>query len=347
MKIINPAIEIMHTGLEKDFMTPEQFIEKVGRTCYKSEDKITEESAPKFVRGLVKRGHEAMIEHWSLIFKTDETGYETVMGDLHMMLAIADIGSDKRLRPFIRSTIHEVEDEVRYIISGNMRAWRDFLRVYTDDLIHIPEYLLATVRDYPNFFPEYQHLLPKRNPKLIKTVLTPITVNDLVGEFEHSVHHDVTVKFICDRGVSHEIVRHRTASFAQESTRYCNYGLGKFGSEITLVMPAKWIDIPEEKLVNDPQYATWYSAGKNAETDYDLMLVNGATPQEARAVLPNSLKTEVIMTANLDCWDHFFKLRCAPDAHPDIQVVAKMVRDEFWNLFPERYIVFPTDCKEG
>lgn len=339
MKIINPAIEIMHTGLEKNFMTPEQFIEKVGRTCYKSEDKITADSAEKFVSGLVKRGHEAMIEHWNLIFKTDWQTYDTVIDDWTMVMCTAneDIETElgKRLRPFLRFTSQELYDgEVRNVVSGNIRAWRDYLRAWVDRFKVIPEYLCNTVRDYPTFFPEFQEYVRDHT---VDGYFNPITVNDLVGDVEHSVHHDVTVKFICDRGVSHEIVRHRTASFAQESTRYCNYGLGKFGGEITVVMPAKWIDIPLDKRINDRRYASWYSAGRNAEMGYFLMLDAGSTPQEARAVLPNSLKTEVIMTGNLNCWDHFFKLRCAPDAHPDIQVVAKMVRNEFEDLFPERY----------
>ena len=332
MKIINPSIEVMHTGLEKDFMTPEQFIEKVGRTCYKSEDKITADSAVKFVGGLVKRGHEAMIEHWSLIFKTDSRAYWDIIADQDLLMRNGNAYEDnanlieKNLRPFLRFTNTEVDGGTRYIVSGNMRAWRDFARAYVNTCGQIPDYMYGMIRCYPTFFPEFQDYVPAI---IVNDILIPITVNDLVGEFEHSVHHDVTVKFICDRGVSHEIVRHRTASFAQESTRYCNYGLGKFGGEITVIMPAKWIDVPEKGLVNNTQYTTWYYAGRDAEVAYSLMLANGSTPQEARAVLPNSLKTEVIMTGNLDCWKHFFKLRCAPDAHPDIQVVARMVREEF------------------
>lgn len=351
MKIINPSIEVMRTGLEKDFMTPEQFIEKVGRTCYKSEDNITADSAVKFVSGLVKRDHEAMIEHWSLIFATDPECYWDIAADQDLLMRNGNAYEDnaelieKNLRPFLRFTNTEVDGGTRYIVSGNMRAWRDFARAYVNTCGQIPDYMYGMIRCYPTFFPEFRDYVPAI---IVNDILHPITVNDLVGEFEHSVHHDVTVKFICDRGVSHEIVRHRTASFAQESTRYCNYGLGKFGGEITVVMPAKWIDLPEEKRVcsytdaelDSPQYSTWYHGCKFAELSYNLMVNTGSTPQEARSVLPSSLKTEVIMTGNLDCWKHFFHLRCAPDAHPDIQVVAKMVRDEF-----QRHCLI--DTKEG
>ena len=346
MKIINPAIEIMYHGLEKDHIIPEKFIEKVGRTCYKSEDKITETSAEKFVGGLVKRGHEAMVEHWSLIFATNPESYWEIVADHEVLMYNGNVYEDnhklieKNLKPFLRFTNTELDGSGRYIISANMRAWRDYARACTTGFGFIPNYMYGMIRNYPTFFPEFQDWVPTI---ITNDILIPISADELIGDFEHSVHHDVTVKFICDRGVSHEIVRHRTASFAQESTRYCNYSLGKFGGEITVIMPAKWIDIPENALTNDPQYATWYSAGKNAEMAYSLMLANGSTPQEARSVLPNSLKTEVIMTGNLDCWDHFFKLRCASDAHPDIQVVADMVRDEFWKLFPERYFVNPVN----
>ena len=94
---------------------------------------------------------------------------------------------------------------------------------------------------------------------------------------------------------------------------------------------------PDMKTDAIRKYKTWKNACDKAESAYFDMLLDGSTPQEARTVLPNSLKTEVIMTGNLDCWKHFFKLRCAPDAHPDIQVVTKMVRDEFQKLFPEMF----------
>lgn len=145
-------------------------------------------------------------------------------------------------------------------------------------------------------------------------------------------HVSVTLKFICDRGVSHELVRHRLASYCQESTRYCNYSNEKFGRSITVIEPSY--------LGNDPDaYMVWQSACNLAESAYFALLDLGHTPQEARAVLPNSLKTEVAMTANIREWRHFLKLRCAPAAHPQMREVAlmalKLLHDQYPVLFED------------
>ena len=128
-------------------------------------------------------------------------------------------------------------------------------------------------------------------------------------------HFNITVKFICDRGVSHEIVRHRLASYCQESTRYCNYAKDDFNSEITVIEPF-YLE------PNTFAYDEWKQACMTAERAYFNLLEWGCTPQEARAVLPNSLKTEIVMTANLREWRHFFKLRCSPAAHPQMRQSA-------------------------
>lgn len=319
MKIINPSVEVLHTGLEQNFMTPEQFIEKVGRTCYKSEDKITAESAPKFVHSLLLRGHEAMIEHRTLIFRANNA--RTFKHIQDMWLGVTNAAwdapvADDAFLPKLRFT----SSGDRHIISGNIRAWRDFYRAYMRNL---PEnrwaYYLQDIMDAaPTFF---EDLRPEdKRPAGHEPCLIPIAVKDLEGDQEHLVHHDVTLKFVCDRGVSHELVRHRAASFAQESTRYCNYSMGKYGAEITVVRPS-WC--PK----NSPEYKAWERACMRTEDEYMTLISMGATPQQARAVLNNSLKTEVIMTGNLGHWDHFFGLRCAPEAQPDMREVACMARD--------------------
>ena len=123
MRIIEPSVEIMRTGLENYPITPEQFIEKVGRTCYKSEDKITDDSAAKFITNLIKNGHEAMIEHWSLVFKTDKETYDRVKSDWDRLLHVVSIPIRDQLRPYIRFTSCEFDEgDARYVISGNMRA---------------------------------------------------------------------------------------------------------------------------------------------------------------------------------------------------------------------------------
>ena len=140
-------------------------------------------------------------------------------------------------------------------------------------------------------------------------------------------HCSFTVKFIVDRGVSHEIVRHRVASYCQESTRYCNYSKDKFGNEITVIKPCFWDEKSE-------QYKIWEEAVRFAESDYFHLLDVGATPQEARSVLPNSLKTEVVMTANIREWRHFLKLRTSSAAHPQIREVAIPLLKELQEKIP-------------
>lgn len=139
-------------------------------------------------------------------------------------------------------------------------------------------------------------------------------------------HCSFTVKFTCDRGVSHEIVRHRLASYCQESTRYCNYAADHFGKEITVIEPCF--------LGEGLDYALWEAACEHAEEAYFGMLDYGCSPQEARSVLPNSLKTEVVMTANIREWRHFLKLRCAGAAHPQMREVALILLKEVHSKIP-------------
>ena len=140
-------------------------------------------------------------------------------------------------------------------------------------------------------------------------------------------HFSFSVKFIVDRGVSHEIVRHRIASYSQESTRYCNYSKDGFDNQITVIEPSF--------LVNDTDgYEIWERGCKQAEQAYFDMLNYGCMAQEARAVLPNSLKTEIVMTANLREWRHFLKLRTSKAAHPQIREVANMLLNELHYKLP-------------
>ena len=159
-------------------------------------------------------------------------------------------------------------------------------------------------------------------------------VRKRIGQGHESIleHEKISVRIICDRGVSHELVRHRIASYSQESTRYCNYSKGKFGSELTFIRPY-WDDrsISAEMI---RLRACWQEACLNAEWSYKKMIDAGCTPEAARAVLPNCLKTEVVMTANLREWRHFFKLRCAPAAHPDMRIVANMLLTAFKDVVP-------------
>lgn len=157
-------------------------------------------------------------------------------------------------------------------------------------------------------------------------------VTKIISRGHESVleHEKLSVRIICDRGVSHELVRHRIASYSQESTRYCNYSKDKFGNELTFIRPP-WV--PEEFGGNQAA-RHWKQVMQYAEFYYLSLLDLGWTPEQARSILPNSLKTEVVMTANLREWRHFFRLRCAPAAHPQMRQIANMMLAEFKNAVP-------------
>lgn len=140
-------------------------------------------------------------------------------------------------------------------------------------------------------------------------------------------HYSFSIKFVCDRGVSHEIVRHRVASFAQESTRYCNYSKDKFGNELTFIRPC-FFEKGEQK------YNIWEISMERAEKTYFNLLSVGCTPEQARSVLPNSIKTEIVMTANLREWRHFLKLRTAQAAHPQMRELTIPLLKELKEKIP-------------
>lgn len=137
-------------------------------------------------------------------------------------------------------------------------------------------------------------------------------------------HESITVRFICDRGVTHELVRHRLCAFSQESTRYCNYG--KVG-EVTFIKPLFWNNVFS-------LFSTWRNAMQHAEDAYLNLLTIGASPQEARSVLPNSLKTEIVTTANLREWRHIFHMRCSSAAHPQMRQLMVPLQKELAGLLP-------------
>lgn len=290
MKLIESSVQIIE---EKD---PYKMIELAGRTCYKSEDKITENSAKEFVDRMIKLGHGAMLEHGTIYLTID--------------------GEDPNLSK-IQSNPHTKVNLVPYevLTEGN----------YT---ISYKAYITTNLR-----------VLVENNLKEL-----------LCYQVEPTEHHEkrITAKFICDRGVSHEFVRHGVFSFAQESTRYCDYSKDKFGNDITYIIPS-WLDLPEGKYSNwdndwcdvselkllypevdnlsDPANCFLQSI-KNAEYYYFMLINRGWKPQQARQVLPNATKTELVMTGFESDWEHFFELRCSGAAHPD----AKKLADELKSL---------------
>lgn len=140
-------------------------------------------------------------------------------------------------------------------------------------------------------------------------------------------HEKLTVRFICDRGVTHELVRHRIASYSQESTRYCNYAQDKFGNELTFIKPCFWSEDSEN-------YKLWTECMQNIENTYNKMIAEGAKPEEARSILPNSLKTEIVVTMNMREWRHYFRMRTAPAAHPQIREISISLLNELKQKMP-------------
>lgn len=155
-------------------------------------------------------------------------------------------------------------------------------------------------------------------------------------------HEAITVRMTCDRGITHEIVRHRIASYSQESTRYCNYTGDKFGNEITVIDLAGGFEYNLNDENDRKKYEVWTKAMENAEKSYFEMIELGATPQEARSILPNSLKTEIVVTMNLRSWRNFFHLRCDPHAHPQMREVANIAL----NVFKEKLPIFFNDIEQ-
>ena len=317
MKIINSQAYVL---VEND---PIKKIEKCGRVCYKSEDKITEDSAEKFVANIIKRGHEAVLEHASFIFQVSYNVYE----DLREKVMFVE--NRYPVKMYLRFT-----DSDGYVVSGNVRAWRDFFC-----FAGVPPYMNDFVESNPILFPEFKSDSPF-NLKGGKWSIRQISANELVSTYQRLVHEDISVKFICDRGVTHEIVRHRPASFCQESTRYCNYSNGKFGGEITVIKPCFFKE-------NSTRYLNWFVACESGETTYNAILEDGGTPQEARDVLPNSLKTELIMTAPLMEWCHFFNLRMSPAAHPQMREVASYAYDAMNSFLWDAHRINLGTCEDA
>lgn len=284
MKLIKPYFEIWEqsAGLEGVYKQ----IEKVGRVCYKSEDKITEGSAKPFVDRMIKSGHGAMLEH---------------------------------------GTVYLFCPTEKYVDSNGDVQYYNPLEKYQDD--------------------NYSALEDSNEGMYVTTNLRVLVENGWMGDLQYlcepTEFHEkrITVHFVCDRGVSHEFVRHRVMSFAQESTRYCNYSKDKFGNELTFIQPC-WLDDerlklygPYHTIIRDKSPESIFIANlNNAERDYLGLISLGWKPQEARAILPNSLKTELVVTGFTSDWNHFFDLRArgttgAP--HPQAKELAEPLMEEF------------------
>lgn len=297
MKFVEPSVsEILETD-------PIKKIELIGRTCYKSENAITEDSAAKFVANLIKNKHHAMLEHAVFTFVADKFD---IVQDIN-----CSIFSTKFMEISLYSGIGKA------VISCNLRAIMEGCGGLIDTL------RTALCIKYPTLF---GMILPEINFSE-RSGAKVVTREDLVESMlddDIDKHTYRTFKFVTDRGVTHELVRHRVASFAQSSTRYCNYSKDKFGNEITYVKSDSWKNLSEDSLVS------LYDTLKSAENSYMQLISNGCTPQIARAVLPNQLMTEIVVTASEAEWHHIADLRLrgitgAP--HPDMKYLMTKLKE--------------------
>lgn len=314
MKIIKPSAEVMKH--DTDIYS---FIERVGRTCYKSEDKIAEGTAKKFVTQLVKNGHLAVCECEYLYFFFKD--YNDIIGFMTRFI-VPDSNSYKLLKHINIS---------EQFLSGNIRAWIEFFENVHDisqrfdigyeiyawmlNLCHINfESLFPLYDDWK--YEQYEDISLVSRKDFIEAVKENNTYPDLV--FKNLLPH--TIKFVADRGFLAEITRHRLASFAAESTRYVNYSKGKYGSEITVIEPLFYKPYSQE-------YLDWKNSCEQAEQAYMNLLSYKSIPQEARTVLPQSTKTEVIVTATEEEWQHIINLRyhgTTGKPHPQMLEVMEM-----------------------
>lgn len=280
LKIIQPnAIELVQGA---GFHSMLQHIEYCGRTCYKSEDKITEDSCYRFVNMLREHAHGAMLEHGTVYLTIPlphsiESTLDPILEDCKRMKAINNLSSNKYTKAVCYGLNYYITTNYRVIVEN---GWEDVMQEFQSECTEC-------------------HL--KRR----------------------------TFKITCNRGVSHEFVRHRVFSFAQESQRYCNYSKDKYGKEITFIKPIWQNDLNMENLHDKEKYFYWEDMMKQAQATYFFLLNNDLTPQLARGVLPNDVKTELVMTGFESDWEHFFILRCANDAHPEAKYLADMIKEQF------------------
>lgn len=318
MQIIKPSFSIINTNVTTGDEILER-LEKIGRTCYKSEDKITEGSARRFIKMLVDRGHLAMIEHHRFIAKIPEDMFNSIlMENLHFMSLTKTESNGCIVSYNARTLIDAVNSEY---IKGLSRKSLEALLLITSKHYDCPE-LFNLVNNEP---------YDKSLDNLKVQFLTNAELLEVGTEYEIRSHCWQTVRFICDRGVSHELVRHRVASFGQESTRYCNYSKDKFGNELTFIEPVFWHN---ENPETEHLYCSWQRACENAEKEYMSMISNGAQPQEARSILPNSIKTEIVVTMTVDGWRNFFRLRCDTPAHPQMRELSIPLLGTMNNIVP-------------
>lgn len=312
MQIVNQTAVLLSTAN----ITPYEQIERVGRTCYKSEDKATKGSAVAFCLQMKNNHHYAMLEHYMV--------HMAIKKDLGVtMKHNITVYNELKHKDFGKFIIWDNCTNVVYMSA----SFRTLLELLENVKIVEVVYNLSNALNnkFPELFPIKENFADNYDIKIFDTdedfkadVMSNVDEWDVYDILRHHITH--TVRFTTDRGVSHELVRHRPCSFAQESTRYCNYSKGKYGNEITVIKPCFY-------ELDSEAYKLWVKGCEQDEETYMSLIGLGCKAQEARDSLPTSVKTELIMTATEEEWQHIINLRYhgttgAP--HPQMKEVMSM-----------------------
>lgn len=343
MKFIKSSYEIIPQADSSNRMAVLKRLERIGRVCYKSEDKITDESCIKFINNIKERQHWSILEHHTFVLNVLRSDLEYFTNLMWQTEHTDFINALK----YINTSIYRTESGYQYIISGSATAFNNLLlcerynekRNKSTPIIRIcntirrrfPELIVNPYPECDDGEATYMHIL---NRKEIESMPAGI----------RAIHDNVSVKYTVSRAIANEIVRHRPCSFAQESTRYVNYN--NRGCEF--IIPSKFDDSLYDLIssCNDDiigklnvwaDVNMWMEMMKQANDNYNKLINLNWKPQEARSVLPQDTKTELVQTCNFIEWNHFFKMRCDQSAHPDMRYITLKMLKRLYTLYPELF----------
>lgn len=314
---IAAGFEVLDLPDPKDRIGVLKHLEHIGRICYKSEDKITTDSCINFIQRMRDNRHWAMLEHYIFTLSVSKEIFDDITDRMWMNHHNTDLIQALK---FINVTEwpESYYHRPMYIVSGSATAFNNLWKCecfFDKPVAGIPKVCQYLKERFPELMMDPWHHNEISDDCEIR-FLQRYEVKELPAGLR-MLHDFRSVIFTVDRGVSHEIVRHRSASYAMESTRYCNYHSDKFDNNITYILPV-FFDTPERDIDKN----NWNDACCRAEHTYHDLIKSGCKPQEARAILPHSIKTDLCMTASLAEWLHFFKMRVPKSAHPQMREVA-------------------------
>ncbi len=310
MRIIEPSVFLLDT-LDQQSLPVR--IEYCGRICYKSEQKIDSNSAVPFVRKMAEYGHNSVLEMGVTTFRVHCPSSQSIQHFFSCQPKFLYI---------------DQEPENTLLITGSVRAFTEFALTHPTDAV-AQAMVQRLQEDHPYFF-ETRPLPAWSGTDHLQVESISLAAVDQLPLNLCRRHRFLAVKFIVNRAVTHELVRHRPCTFLQESQRYCRYSADKFGNEVTFIKPIFFVE-------GSAEYAAWEQAMAAMEKVY-FQLLETSTPQAARTVLPNSCKTEIIVYANLAEWQHILELRTSPAAEPSMREVMiplqGMLQNKFSHVFP-------------